>query len=178
MWRRMATVATAVGLLAFAAIALANAGSKNDPAGDVKHDPPGKDARSDIVKISYKHGPGTQLVHVVKTKGKIIAKGGPNGTPPILWIDVPGNVAQRPGCQYSDYFVTGSEVDECGEGPKTGDATIKKLDSHRLRFSFDAAAIGNPNKYGIAFVNEGSRHGKLIFFDRAPNKGFLKHQLK
>src|SRR4051812_3077654 len=139
MWRRMATVAAAIAVAAFAAIALANTGSKTDPAGDVKHDPPGKDARSDIVRISYKHGAGAQLVHVVKTRGKIIAKGGPNGTPPILWIDVPGKVAQRPGCQYSDYFVADGEVQECGEGPKTGDATITKLDSHRLRFSFDAA---------------------------------------
>ena len=70
------------------------------------------------------------------------------------------------------------EVDECGDGPKTGSATIKKLDAHRVRVSFDPAAIGSPNRYGIAFVNEGSAHGKLIFFDRAPDKGFVKHQLK
>jgi hypothetical protein len=36
----------------------------------------------------------------------------------------------------------------------------------------------NRSRYGIAFVNEGSAHGKLIFYDRAPDKGFLKHQLK
>jgi hypothetical protein len=161
-----------VAFLAVAAVALANTGSKTDPSGDVKHNPPGKDARYDVVKISYGHG-GGRLVNTVKTKGKIATK-----PPPLLWIDVPGKVATRGGCQYSDYFVAGNEVDECGDGPKTGSATIKKLDDHRMRFTFDAAAIGSPSRYGIAFVNEGSAHGKLIFYDRAPDKGFLKHQLK
>ena len=30
----------------------------------------------------------------------------------------------------------------------------------------------------VALANEGAAHGKLIFFDRAPDKGFFKHQLK
>jgi len=160
-------------LLAGAAVALANTGSKTDPSGDVKHNPPGKDARYDIVKISYGHGAGGKLVQTVKTKGKITTK-----PPPLLWIDVPGTVAQRGGCKYSDYFVIDGEVDECGDGPKTGNATVKKLDDHRMRVSFDPAAIGNPSRYGIAFVEEGSANGKLIFYDRAPDKGFFKHQLK
>src|SRR5436189_3901971 len=109
-------------LLAGAAVALANTGSKTDPSGDVKHNPPGKDARYDIVKISYGHTAGGKLVATVKTKGKI------TNPLPLLWIDVPGKVSSRGGCQYSDYFASGNEVDECGDGPKTGSAKIKKLD--------------------------------------------------
>src|SRR5437764_10787402 len=111
----MRILAGLVAFLAVAAVALANSGSKTDPSGDVKHNQPGKDARYDIVKISYGHGSGTTLTATVKTKGKIKMT-----PPPFLWIDVPGKVATRPGCQYSDYFVAGNEVDECGEGPKTG----------------------------------------------------------
>ena len=168
----MRPVIALVAFLAVAAVALANTGSKTDPSGDVKHNPPGKDARYDIVKIAYGHGSGSTLTATVKTKGKI------TNPPPLLWIDVPGKVSSRGGCQYSDYFASGNEVDECGDGPKTGSAKIKRLDDHRARVTFDASAIGNPSRYGIAFVNEGAANGKLIFYDRAPDKGFLKHQLK
>ncbi|MEA2471632.1 MAG: hypothetical protein QOE38_2631 [Thermoleophilaceae bacterium] len=67
---------------------------------------------------------------------------------------MPGKVANRGGCQYSDY--------QCGDGPKTGSAKVKKLDKHRLRFTFAANAKGNG----------------LVFFDRAPAKGFVEHKLK
>ena len=82
------------------------------------------------------------------------------------------------GCQSSDYFAIDGEVDQCGDGPKTGDAKVKKLDAHTLQFSFMPQAIGNPTRYGITFVSEGSIGGKLAFFDRAPNKGFLEHRLR
>ena len=125
-----------------------------------------------VAFMAHGHGAGGKLVATVKTEGKI------TNPPPLLWIDVPGKVASRPGCRYSDYFAIAGEVDECGDGPKTGNATVKKLDDHRARVTFDAAAIGNPSRYGIAFVNEGSASGKLTFYDRAPDKGFLEHQLK
>ena len=89
---------------------------------------------------------------------------------------MPGKVAKRNGCQYSDYFVADGEVAECGEGPTTGKATIKKTGTHTLKFTFSAKALGSPSKFGSAFVVEGFA-GKLIIFDRAPNKGFVRHSL-
>jgi hypothetical protein len=163
--------------LASASLAVANSGGTSDPKGDVKHNPPGKDARYDIVSIAYGHGAGGQLVQRVRVKGKVFGFKG-TGPPPLLWIDVPGKVATRPGCNYSDYFVIDGEVDQCGDGPKTGDATVKKLNKHTLQFSFSPQAIGSPSQYGIAFVEEGSNGNGLIFYDRAPNKGFFKHKLK
>src|SRR5437764_9438821 len=117
----MRILAGLVAFLAVAAVALANSGSKTDPSGDVKHNPPGKDSRYDILKIAYGHGSGSTLTATVKTKGKI------SNPPPLLWIDVPGKVSSRPGCQYSDYFAIDGEVDQCGDGPKTGNATVKRL---------------------------------------------------
>jgi hypothetical protein len=145
----------------------------------VKHNPPGNDSRYDIVKVTYGHGANGQLVQTVKTKGAVFGFKSP-GAPPLLWIDVVGKVATRPGCQYSDYFVIDGEVDQCGDGPKTGSAKVKKLDEHTLQFSFAAKAIGNPGRYGIAFVEEGSnaKGNGLVFFDRAPNAGFVEHKLK
>jgi hypothetical protein len=171
----LATVA-ALGLLA-ATLAFGNAGSAKDPRGDVKHNPPGPDARSDIVKIGFRHASHGRLVNTVKTRGRIYFNQ-PGGSTPLLWIDVPGKVSDRGGCQYSDYFVAGGEVDECGDGPKTGDAKIGKVDAHTLKFVFKAKAIGKPKRYGIAFVEEGERGNHLVFYDRAPNKGFLKHKLR
>ncbi len=164
--------------LVLAALSLANAGSTSDPRGDVKHDPPGPDARSDIVRIGFRHGKHGRLVHTVKTRGKV-AWHEPGGTPPLLWINVPGKVSDRPGCKYSDYFVVEREVDECGDGPKSGNATVKKVNAHTVRFTFKRKAIGRPKRYGIAFVMEGSdEKGRLQFYDRAPDKGWLKHKLR
>jgi hypothetical protein len=165
--------------LGLAALAIGNTGSFRDPAGDVKHNPPGNDSRYDIVKVTYGHGANGQLVQTVKTKGAVFGFKS-SGAPPLLWIDVVGKVATRPGCQYSDYFVIDGEVDQCGDGPKTGSAKVKKLDKHTLQFSFGAKAIGNPSRYGIAFVEEGSnaKGNGLVFFDRAPNAGFVEHKLK
>jgi hypothetical protein len=180
--RRGVLVLAAIGafVLALTAIAVGNTGSSKDPGGDVKHNPRGSDSRYDIVKIGYGHGTGGTLVNTVRTKGAVFGFGSQGGVPPLLWIDVPGKVSTRGGCQYSDYFVIDGEVDECGDGPKTGSATVKKLDKHTLRFSFAAKAIGSPSRYGIAFVEEGSnaQGNGLIFFDRAPNKGFLTHKLR
>jgi hypothetical protein len=177
--RRAALTLLIAGLIgiACAAIAIANKGSTRDPVGDVKHNPPGKDARYDIVKVTYGHAPNGDLVQRVKTKGKVFGFSGMSGAPPLLWIDVPGKVANRAGCKYSDYFVVPGEVDQCGDGPKTGDAQVTKLDAHTMEFRFAPAAIGNPARYGIAFVEEGSNAKGLVFFDRAPDKGFLKHKL-
>lgn len=171
-------VVAALGL-GLAALAIGNTGSFRDPAGDVKHNPPGKDSRYDIVKVTYGHDASGQLVQTVTTKGAVFGVTSP-GASPLLWIDVPGKVATRSGCQYSDYFVADGEVAQCGEGPKTGSAKIKKLDKHRLRFTFAAKAIGSPSRYGIAFVEEGSnaKGNGLVFFDRAPDKGFVEHKLK
>jgi hypothetical protein len=178
MTRRALTLVV-VGLvsLACAAIAIADVNSAKDPSGDVKHNPPGDDSRYDIVKVSYGHTTDGKLVNKVKVKGNVFAPNSKSGSPPLLWIDVPGKVASRAGCNYSDYFVIDSEVDECGDGPKTGDAKITKLDAHTLQLVFAPAAIGSPAKYGIAFVEEGSNAKGLVFFDRAPDKGFFQHKL-
>jgi hypothetical protein len=178
--RALTLLATCFGALACAAIAIANEGSATDPSGDVKHNPPGKDSRYDIVKVTYGHTANGDLVQTVKVKGKVISPTSTSGAPPLLWIDVPGKVASRAGCNYSDYFVLDGEVDECGDGPKTGDATVTKLGSHTLVFQFSPAAIGSPAKYGIAFVEEGSnaKGNGLVFFDRAPDKGFARHKLQ
>ena len=175
--RRTTLSLVAVGAIAAcaAAVALADGGSASDPPRDVKGNPPGPNGRSDIVRIGYGHGTGGKLIATVKTRRRIFGPRRP-GTP-LLWIDVPGKVAKRPGCQYSDYFVLAGEVDECGEGPKTGNATSVKVSRRKIRVSFDPSSIGNPTKYGIAFVTEGSVNGRLVFFDRAPNHGFLQHQL-
>lgn len=168
----------ALGLLA-AALAFGNAGSAKDPRGDVKHNPPGPDARADIVRIGFRHASHGRLVNTVKTRGKIYFNQ-PSVPTPVLWIDVPGKVSNRDGCQYSDYFAVDGEVAECGEGPKTGDAKVTKVDAHTLKYVFRAKAIGKPKRYGLAFVEEGSnkRGNGLVFYDRAPNKGFLKHKLR
>jgi hypothetical protein len=178
--KRAVTAVLAIAVvagLALAAVAVADRASRSDPSGDVKHDPPGKDARYDIVRVAYGHS-GSKLTATVKTKGKTFTFDSTDGAPPLLWIDVPGKVSDRAGCQYSDYFVIDGEVDECGDGPKTGDATVTKVDSHTLRFKFGKAAIGKPSKFGIAFVQEAATDdGKLLFYDRAPNKGFFRHKL-
>jgi hypothetical protein len=178
--RRIAAglAATAALAVLVTAIADADTASRKDPVGDVKHNPPGKDLRYDIVGIAYGHGSNGQLVQTVKTKGKIFGTMSKSGSPPLLWIDVPGKVANRAGCNFSDYFVIPGEVDECGDGPKTGTASVKQLNAHTMRFRFAPSAIGSPSKYGIAFVEEGSNSKGLVFFDRAPNKGFLSHTIK
>lgn len=55
---------------------------------------------------------------------------------------------------------------------------MKQVNSHTLRFTFKKRAIGNPTRYGIAFVEEEPMDGQLVFFDRAPNTGFLVHRLR
>jgi hypothetical protein len=180
--KRIYTGLAAAGALAVlvTSIATADTASRKDPTGDVKHNPPGKDSRYDIVRITYGHGSNGRLVQTVTTKGKIFGPASKSGPPPLLWIDVPGKVANRGGCNFSDYFVIPGEVDECGDGPKTGSASVKKVSAHTMRFSFAPSAIGSPARYGIAFVEEGSNSqgNGLVFFDRAPNKGFLRHTIK
>jgi hypothetical protein len=177
--RPAAVVPAVLALLVLAAtVSFANTRSARDPAGDVKHNPPGDDARYDIVRISFGHAPGGQLVQTVTTKGRVFDPSSRTGAPPLLWIDVPGKVARRPGCQFSDYFVIANEVDQCGDGPKVGGATVKRVDAHTLQFTFAAKTIRNPQQYGIAFVTEGTTGGRLVFFDRAPNQGFLVHRLR
>jgi hypothetical protein len=171
--KRALLALTGVAVLGLATLAFANGGSKSDPSGDVKHNPPGADSRYDIVKIAYNRAADGKVTATVKTKGKVFGPNAKSGARPVLWIDVPGKVASRPGCQYSDYFVAGGEVDQCGDGPKTGGATIKKVNSHTLKFTFALDAIGNPPRFGIAFVTEGTAKGKLVLFDRAPDKGFF-----
>ena len=170
--RRVAVAVLTLTGASLATVALAHSTSTRDPAGDVKHNPP-HEARYDIVKVSISHS-GKTITETVKTKGKVYKPGTPQT--PLLWIDVPGKVAGRAGCQYSDYFVADGEVQECGEGPTTGKATIKKADAHSLTFTFPAKALGSPSKFGSAFVVEGFA-GKLIIYDRAPNKGFVQHGL-
>jgi hypothetical protein len=159
-------------------LALANVGSVSDPAGDVKHNPPGTDVRYDLINVSYGHAANGDLLVSTRTKGKVYGQG--SGATPLLWIDVPGKVSTRQGCQYSDYFVADGEVQQCGEGPKTGKATIRKLSAYTLQFEFKPAAIHSPATFGIAMVEEGSGPGGqgLVFFDRAPNVGFIKHKLR
>ena len=157
-------------------LSLANVGLRMDPAGDVKHNPPGTDVRYDLLSVSYAHAANGDLLVNARTKGKVFGQGSP-GTP-LLWIDVPGKVATRKGCQYSDYFVADGEVQQCGEGPKTGRATIRKLNQYTLQFEFTPAAIRNPATFGIAVVEEGSSPRGLTFFDRAPNVGFIPHKLR
>jgi hypothetical protein len=177
--RPSAVIATVLALVVLAtAVSFANSRSARDPAGDVKHNPPGDDARNDIVRISFGHGPGGALVQTVTTKGRVVDPSSRTAAPPLLWIDVPGKVAQRAGCQFSDYFVIAGEVDQCGDGPKVGPATVKRVDAHTLQFTFAAKTIRNPKQYGIAFVTEGSTGGRLVFFDRAPDQGFLVHKLR
>ncbi len=175
--RRTILALGAAGILigGIVAVAVADTGSASDPARDVQGNPPGRNSRSDILKIAYNHGTGTQLIATVKTRGRIFGPTRP-GTP-LLWIDVPGKVANRFGCNYSDYFVANGKVQECGEGPETGDATSTKVSRRKIKITFNASAIGSPNQYGMAFVTEGSVNNHLVFFDRAPNHGFLKHQL-
>ena len=163
-------------LLVGAAIAPANTGSASDPAGDVKHNPPGTDVRYDLINVSYGHAANGDLLVSTRTKGKVYGPG--SGTAPLLWIDVPGKVSNRLGCQYSDYFVADGQVQQCGEGPKTGKATIRKLNAYTLQFEFKPAAIHSPATFGIAMVEEGSGPRGLVFFDRAPNVGFIKHKLR
>lgn len=170
--RRLAVAVLTLPCAGVAAVALAHSTSTNDPAGDVKHNPPHK-ARYDIVNVSISHS-GKNITETVRTRGNVYPEGHPQT--PLLSIDVPGKVASRNGCQYSDYFVADGEVQECGEGPTTGKATIKKTGPHTLQFTFSAKALGNPSKFGSAFVVEGFA-GKLIIYDRAPNSGFVRHTL-
>ena len=175
--RRTILALGAAGIVigAVVAVAVADTGSASDPARDVQGNPPGRNSRSDIIKVAYGHGANGTVVQTVKTRGRIFGPSRP-GTP-LLWIDVPGKVAHRQGCNYSDYSVLAGEIDECGEGPKVGDATEAKVSRRKIRITFDPSAIGDPSKYGIAFVTEGSVNGKLAFFDRAPNHGWLVHDL-
>jgi hypothetical protein len=170
--RRVALALLTLTGASLAAVALAHSTSTSDPAGDVKHNPQNK-PRYDIVKVSISHS-GKNITETVRTKGKVYKQGSPQT--PLLWIDVPGKVAKRPGCQYSDYFVADGEVAECGEGPATGKATIKKTSAHTLKFTFSAKALGSPSEFGSAFVVQGFA-GKLIIYDRAPNSGFVRHTL-
>jgi len=174
--RIFAGAALSVLALGVVGVALADTGAMSDPSGDVKHNPPGKNSKYDIVKIAYGHR-GEDLLAKVKTKGNIFGPGNPYT--PLLWIDVPGKVASRPGCNYSDYLVADGEVQECGEGPVTGSATITKVSDHVDKFVFSPSSIGSPSKYGEAFVEEGSGPNGLVFFDRAPNNfdKFLVHHL-
>ncbi len=174
--RALLCVIVAAAGLAGASIVFADTRVVSDPSGDVKHSPPGADARYDIVSISYGHAANGDLLDTVKTKGKVFGVGSPST--PLLWIDVPGKIATRKGCQYSDYFVADGEVQQCGEGPTTGKAQIKKLNSHTLQFEFKASAIKNPAKFGVAFVEEGFSRRGPVFYDRGPNTGFVKHRLR
>ena len=93
---------------------------------------------------------------------------------------MPGKVANRPGCDFSDYLVDPNalgEVEECGEGPTTGSAQVEKVNDHTLRYTFTKGAIGKPSRYGIAGIVKGAGPNGVTFFDRGPDTGFFQHRL-
>lgn len=184
-----AAAALAVGLVA---LALANSGSISDPAGDVKHNPSGKDANYDIVKATFGHARHGKLKHTVTVDGKIgdPQSSGPTfGSQPAMWIDVPhhafsGNCdyliqpvppgAPGNGSNHTKYLVS-----KCsGPGTTTGSAQVTRTKPDTDKLVFKKGAIGNPNKYGWAFVFITETNHGLAVADRAPNNGFKVHRLK
>jgi len=102
MFRKLTVVVSVAALAAgaFATIALASSGSINDPTGDTRHSTPAPAAAYDIVKAGWGHTDGGKLKHWVVVDGTIGHPTAGNGSLPRLLINVPGQVADNPTCDY------------------------------------------------------------------------------
>src|SRR4029077_17825394 len=106
------------------------------------------------------------------------------GALPDLLINVPGQVADNPTC---DYFIeevpphvipNGTDnwkyyVKECsnsGSLTVTGSVKASRPNSHRVVLIFGKHAIGSPDHYGWRF--DFPADGDAPPFDQAPNSGF------
>jgi hypothetical protein len=186
-----AVAALAIGL---GALALANSGSISDPKGDVKHNPPGNDANYDIVNATFGHARHGKLKHTVTVDGRLgdPQSSGPNfGAQPGMFIDVPhhsfsGNCDYRidavpPGAPGNGSSKLKYIVSKCSNGPqqqKTGAAQVTRTKPGTDKLVFKKAAIGNPSKYGWAFLFITETSTGFRVADSAPNHGFKVHRLR
>jgi hypothetical protein len=181
-----------VGALAaasFVTLAFASTGSINDPTGDTRHGTPDPAASYDIVKAGWGHTDSGKLKHWVVVDGTIGHPSTGRGSAPRLLINVPGQVADNPTC---DYFIeavpphvipNGTDhwkwyVKECSNGGSpevTGPVAATRPTRHKIVLVFGKHAIGNPDHYGwqMTFPADGDAPP----YDKAPNSGFKRHNL-
>jgi hypothetical protein len=161
-----AVVAGLVSLVAAGGV-LADSTVIQDPEGDANSN------NLDIVSAKAGHAPGGVLKHRVSVAKKI----NPNDMGPNLHLDVPGGGSEAefivrpmesgvgPGPMKGGVFANG--------GGKIANATITAVGENGLKYKFRAKAIGEPKRYGWAWIVAGE-NGDVI--DRAPDTGFVRHR--
>lgn len=156
----------------------------------MQHNPSGNDANYDIVKATFGHAKHGKLMHKVTVAGHIgnPTASGPGGSQPTMWIDVPhhnftGNCDYLiqpvpPGAPGNSSNKTKYLVSKCSNGTKTGTARATRTSADTDKLVFKRSAIGNPSRYGWAFVFITETNQGFAVADRAPNPGFKLHHLR
>jgi phospholipase C len=130
--------------------AFADHGTIHDRRGDVKFNPPGKDASYDLTRATWsvKHG---RFVHTVSVRGSI---GDPRtgfGPLPQLQINVP------------------HQKSAWTDAAKRGDGiSVKKVSRHTVRYEIREDALGNPTAYQWRF-DLPAKGCRQCVYDRIPN---------
>ncbi|MDQ1696887.1 MAG: hypothetical protein QOJ03_2240 [Frankiaceae bacterium] len=187
MLRKLVIVTTTTLLALVALPASADSGAIHDVRGDTVNAPAPK-AGYDIVRAGWGHAKGGRLRHWVVAAGTVGHPRTGMGSLPDLYINVPGQVADNPTC---DYFLqevppgvganTTSHwkyyVFPCSNNSPQAIAPVAatRPTGHRIQLVFGRHAIGSPAHYGwaMAFPSDGDNPP----IDRAPDAGFKRHVL-
>jgi phospholipase C len=130
--------------------AFADHGTIHDRRGDVKFNPPGRDANYDLTRATWsvKHG---RFIHTVSVRGRI---GDPRtgfGPLPQLEIHVPHQKSARTAAA------------------KRGDGvSVKKVSRHTVKYEIREDVLGNPKAYQWRF-DLPARACRGCVYDRIPN---------
>lgn len=169
-------VGAVVALAISAAPAVADHGTIHDRTGDVKFDPPGRDANRDITRAAWRHTSGGKLVHTVTVRGRIGDPATGIGQLPQLEIEVTSRKGEKSSCRLS---VTGAKVSVAGSGCTTkldDGVTVEKRNRHTVRYALTKDALGNPTAYDWRFFFP-APNCRRCAYDRIPNRRPKRHDL-
>jgi hypothetical protein len=158
-----------------APLAFADHGTIHDRRGDVRFNPPGKDANYDITRATWsvKHG---RFIHTVSVRGRV---GDPRtgfGPLPQLQIDVPNRKSTQVGCDYTMRAPAGRRSALSAPGcpgstrkRERGDGvSVKKVSRHTVKYEIREDVIGNPTAYQWRFDLPAKACRRCVY-DRIPN---------
>jgi hypothetical protein len=173
----LALPAALAALAAYAALAVANTTTVNDPKADVvctdesNHVKKcGQSPPPDLRSATAGHA-GAKLQHVVRGWTRLSVRD----------IKSFGAVGLEIRAGGHTYFTIGNggkeEMHQAPSGKVTGSVTVASIDSHTVKFVFAKAAIGNPPKYTWRAQDNGACE-RCTPPDRVPNRGFVTHKLR
>jgi phospholipase C len=142
-------LAAAAASMIGAPAALADHGTIHDRRGDVRFNPPGKDANYDITRATWsvKHG---RFIHTVSVRGRIGDPRTGYGPLPQLQIDVHNQKSKL-------------------RTAKRGDGvSVKKVSRHTVKYEIREDVIGNPTEYQWRF-DLPAKACRGCVYDRIPN---------